>query len=108
MAPPKRLLALPMTLAAYAVGWWGIGQGEGFLGATLPWFFLLAYFGVFWGGWLAIPLLGVGATFGQPLLPEGARRPVRMLFVGWLLAWLGALLGLLLLGPPAGFEASSL
>ena len=105
MAPPKRLLAFPFATLAYAMGWWGIAHATGVLGSVLPFLFVASYFGIFWLGWLAIPLLGVGATLGQPLLPERAQRPVRRLFIGWLLAWFGVLVGLIWLGPPPGFEA---
>ncbi len=105
MAPVKRLAALPLTFLAYAIGWWGIAQGEGVVGAILPFLWIAAYFGVFWGGWLAIPLLGVGATFLQPFLPDAWRSPIKATFVGWLLAWLGVLIALVWLGPPPGFRA---
>lgn len=106
VAPVKRLSALPIAFLGYAVGWWGIASASGLLGRVLPFLWILTYFGVFWGGWAGIPVLGVGATLGQPLLPERARGPVRAAFVAWLLAWLGVLLALLWLGPPPGFEAA--
>lgn len=105
MAPVKRLAALPVAFLAYALGWWGIAHGEGLVGAALPFLWIAAYFGVFWGGWLAIPLLGVAATFLQPFLPDAWRSPIKATFVGWLLAWLGVLIALVWLGPPPGFRA---
>lgn len=99
-----RLLALPGALVAYAVGWWGIAHAGGILGTVLPFLWIATYFGVFWGGWVAIPLLGAGATFLHPMVPEAWRSPVRVWFVGWLLAWLGVLAGLFWLGAPPGFE----
>lgn len=104
MAPVKRLAALPVAFLAYAAGWWG-AHLDGTAGATLPYVGVLAYYGVFWGGWLAIPALGIGATIAQPLVPERLRSPVRAGFVGWLLAWLGVLAALVWLGPPPGFRA---
>ncbi len=104
MAPVKRLAALPAALIAYAVGWWGIAHATGTLGQALPFLWIAAYYGVFWGGWVAIPVLGVGATLAQPLLPGAWRGPTRAGFVAWLLAWLGVLVGLVWLGPPPGFR----
>lgn len=103
VAPVKRLASLPAAFLAYALGWWGISHGQGILGASLPFLWILSYYGVFWGGWLAIPLLGLGATFLQPFLPEAWRWPVKAAFVGWLLAWLGVLVALIWLGAPRGF-----
>lgn len=108
MAPPKPLIAAPASFLAYAIGWWGIAHGQGVAGSLLPFLWILAYYGVFWGGWAAIPLLGVGATFGGPLLPERWRGPARALFVGWLVAWLAVWLAQLWLGPPPGFQAVGL
>lgn len=104
MAPIGRLTALPGGLLAYAVGWWGIAHASGLAGRGLPFLWILAYYGIFWGGWVAIPVLGVGATLAQPLLPEAARSPVRAWFVAWLLAWVGVLIGLVWLGAPPGFR----
>lgn len=104
MAPVKQLSAFPATFLAYAVGWWGTQQA-GLAGQTLPFLWLATYYGVFWGGWFAIPLLGAGATLLNPMLPEGWKGPVRSGFLAWLLAWLGVLVGLLWLGAPPGFRA---
>jgi len=95
---------LPISLAAYAVGWWGIAHADGILGLVLPFLWIASYYLVFWGGWVGIPLLGIGATLLQSSLPPRARRPTREWFVGWLVAWLGALVGVLWLGAPPGFE----
>lgn len=107
MAPVKRLLAAPVAFASYVLGWWGIEHGTGFIGATLPFLWILAYYGVFWGGWFAIPLLGIGATIARPLLPDRLARWVGLWFIGWLLAWGGVLAALAWLGPPAGFAAQA-
>lgn len=104
MTPAKLIAWLPGALAAYVIGWWGINEATGLAGQLLPFLWILAYFGIFWGGWLAIPMLGVGATFLQPFLPKPARPHVRRAFVAWLLAWLGVLIGLVWLGAPQGFE----
>lgn len=105
MAPIGRLTALPGAFLAYALGWWGIAHATGLAGQLLPFLWILAYFGVFWGGWLGIPLLGIGATLAQPLLPAALRPHARAGFAAWLLAWLGVLVALLWLGAPPGFRS---
>jgi hypothetical protein len=97
-------VAQPAAVQAKAIG----AASQRAVGATadvgrLLW--SLPYLSIFWGGWLAIPVLGVGATFAQPMLPENWRAPVRGWFVGWLLAWIGVLAAVWWLGPPPGFEA---
>lgn len=105
MAPRARWLASPIAFAWTALGWalatWSTGTPAAV--GKLTW--SLPYLVVFWGGWLAIPLLGVAATFGQPVLPADWRAPVRGWFVGWLTAWIGVLVAVWWLGPPPGFEA---
>lgn len=104
MAPRARWLAGPIAFAWAAVGWALATQGTGLFAAVGQIAWVAVYVSIFWGGWLAIPVLGVGATFGQPMLSSDWRPRVRGWFVGWLLAWLGVLAALWWLGPPPGFE----
>lgn len=103
--PRARWLAFPLAFALTALGWALASYAAGTTAALGKLTWALVYLLVFWGGWLAIPVLGVGATFGQPLLPADRRAPVRGWFAGWLLAWLGVLAAVWWLGPPPGFEA---
>jgi hypothetical protein len=98
------LAAGPVVFATYALGWLLVEATTGLLQQAGFVLFALAYVGVFWGGWLAIPILGVGATFGQPMLDEPWRSRTRHWFIVWLLAWIGVLPAVVWLGPPAGFE----
>ncbi|PSG97789.1 hypothetical protein BRD56_03605 [Thermoplasmatales archaeon SW_10_69_26] len=105
MAPTARWLAAPIAFAWTAAGWATSSWATGTTADVGRLLWSLPYLSVFWGGWLAIPVLGVGATFAQPMLPERWRAPVRGWFVGWLLAWIGVLAAVWWLGPPPGFEA---
>lgn len=102
--PRARWLAFPLAFACTALGWTLASYTTGTPTAVGKLAWSLPYLLVFWGGWLAIPLLGVGATFGQPLLPAAWRPRVRGWFVAWLLAWIGVLVAVWWLGPPPGFE----
>jgi hypothetical protein len=103
--PRARWLALPIAFALTTLGWALATWTSGDVSAVGKLVWSLPYLLVFWGGWLAIPILGVGATFAQPLLPADWRPGVRAWFVGWLMAWIGVLGAVWWLGPPPGFEA---
>jgi hypothetical protein len=105
MAPRARWLAAPVAFGWTALGWALATWTSGTLADVGKIAWSLPYVLVFWGGWLAIPLLGVAATFAQPLLPPDWRAPARGAFVAWLLAWIGVLAAVWWLGPPPGFEA---
>lgn len=105
MAPRARWLAGPACFAWTALGWAAASWADGTVALAGRILWSLPYLIVFWGGWLAIPVLGVGATFGQPMMPKRWRAPVRGWFAAWLMAWIGVLVALWWLGPPAGFEA---
>lgn len=99
----KRLAWLPAGFAVASLGWLGFHEpvpGAGLL--KLAW--VTVYYGVFWAGWAAIPLLGLAAALGGPFLPRRAWRWARRGFVAWGLAWLGVLASLWWLGAPAPFE----
>lgn len=99
-----RWLAGPIAFG-WMAGAWSLAtwtSGTPATAGTLLW--ALAYLVIFWGGWLAIPVLGVGATFAQPMLSPDWRAPVRGWFVAWLMAWTGILAALWWLGAPPGFE----
>lgn len=104
MAPSARWWAGPACFVLTVTGWTLATMQEGILASLGTFAWVIPYLIVFWGGWLAIPVLGVGATFGQPMLPTRWRAPVRGWFVAWLLAWIGVLAAVWWLGPPPGFE----
>lgn len=104
MAPSARWLAGPALFGWTAASWALATKASGLFASTGQLAWVTAYLGIFWGGWLAIPVLGVGATFGQPMLSQKWRPRVRGWFVAWLLAWLGVLAAVGWLGPPPGFE----
>lgn len=93
----------PLFLGVASLGWWGFERGVGVWGGALGLAWVLVYYGVFWGGWVGVPVLGVVALLSASFLPRRWWLWARWWFGAWVLAWLGVLASLLWLGAPSGF-----
>ncbi len=102
-----RLVLGPVFFVTTSLAWWGFEMGSGWIAGGLRAVWVGTYYGVFWGGWAAIPVLGLAALLGGPFLPRRAWAWARWGFGAWLMAWLGVLASVLLLGAPDPFLVGS-